>query len=118
MSVRTPPPGSTAVKTGTVRPRGLDGGSGIRRWRTIHFHHQLASRCAPSWGSGKLLAAFQLRQAGAVSAMELDIHKKMVIFILFTPTTPGGAPLGRKLSPAMRGNANRQLVADHRDLSP
>jgi len=64
----------------------------------------------------KLLAAFLFRQAGAMSAMELDLHKKMVIFNLFTPTTPGGAPLGCKLSPAMRGNANRHLVADHRDF--
>ncbi len=60
--------------------------------------------------------AESLRQAGAVSAMELDIHKKMVIFNLFTHAMPGGAPLGRKLSPAMRGSTNRYLVADQRDF--
>jgi len=57
-----------------------------------------------------------LHAAGAVRAMELDIHKKMVVFNLFTH--PGGqaAPVGHRLSPDMPTPANRYLVPDQRDF--
>lgn len=57
-----------------------------------------------------------LHAAGAVRAMELDIHKKMVVFNLFTH--PGGqaAPVGHRLSPDMPTPASRYLVPDQRDF--
>jgi membrane-associated phospholipid phosphatase len=56
-----------------------------------------------------------LRRAGAVTAMELDIHPNMVTFSLFSHTTPR-TPIGHKLSPDMPGNADRYLTTDQRDF--
>ena len=69
-------------------------------------------------GDGLTLDALAeaLRRGGAVTAMELDIHKHMVIFNLFTHDGLSGGPIGHKLSPDMPGNPNRYLVSDQRDF--
>ncbi len=55
-----------------------------------------------------------LVRAGAVTAMELDIHNGMVTFNLFTHTD--GQVLGHKLLPNMSKSANRYLSPDWRDF--
>ena len=57
-----------------------------------------------------------LHAAGAVRAMELDIHKKMVVFNLFTHPAGQAAPVGHRLSPDMPTPAGRYLVPDQRDF--
>ena len=57
-----------------------------------------------------------LHSAGAVRAMELDIHKKMVVFNLFTHPPGQAAPVGHRLSPDMPTPAGRYLVPDQRDF--
>jgi hypothetical protein len=57
-----------------------------------------------------------LQQAGAVTAMELDIHTHMVTYNLFTQPADGGAPVGHKLSPDMTEKADRYLHPDQRDF--
>lgn len=54
-----------------------------------------------------------LVRAGAVTAMELDIHRGMVTFNLFTHR---GRLVGHKLLPDMHSSANRYLVTDWRDF--
>ena len=55
-----------------------------------------------------------LVRAGAVTAMELDIHNGMVTFNLFTHTD--GQLQGHKLLPNMPKSANRYLQPDWRDF--
>ena len=55
-----------------------------------------------------------LIRAGAVTAMELDIHSGMVTFNLFTHE--GGGIQGHKLLPNMTKSANRYLQPDWRDF--
>ena len=55
-----------------------------------------------------------LIRAGAVTAMELDIHSGMVTFNLFTHE--GGGVQGHKLLPNMTKSANRYLQPDWRDF--
>ena len=57
-----------------------------------------------------------LHSAGAVRAMELDIHKKMVVYNLFTHPAGQAAPVGHRLSPDMPTPAGRYLVPDQRDF--
>ena len=57
-----------------------------------------------------------LHSAGAVRAMELDIHKKMVEFNLFTHPAGQAAPVGHRLSPDMPTPAGRYLFPDQRDF--
>ncbi|MEO6898980.1 MAG: phosphodiester glycosidase family protein [Mycobacteriaceae bacterium] len=57
-----------------------------------------------------------LAQAGAVRAMELDIHADNPTFNFFAPA-PGGDPvLGTKLTPSMTNSATRFLAPDQRDF--
>ena len=55
-----------------------------------------------------------LVRAGAVTAMELDIHNGMVTFNLFTHAD--GQLQGHKLLPNMPKSANRYLQPDWRDF--
>ncbi len=57
-----------------------------------------------------------LHSAGAVRAMELDIHKKMVEFNVFTHDPGQLHPTGHKLSPDMTASADRYLYPDQRDF--
>ena len=57
-----------------------------------------------------------LHQAGAVRAMELDMHNHMVTYNLFTPALGGGTPIGHKLSPDMTESPRRYLSPDQRDF--
>jgi hypothetical protein len=57
-----------------------------------------------------------LHAAGAVRAMELDIHKKMVVFNLFAHPPGATRPVGQRLSPDMPGSPNRYLSPDQRDF--
>ncbi len=59
--------------------------------------------------------ALALHQAGAVTAMELDIHNHMVTYNLFTHP-PGHGLVGHKLSPDMTEPASRYLRPDQRDF--
>ena len=54
-----------------------------------------------------------LVRAGAVTAMELDIHKGMVAFNLFSHRT---LPIGHTLLPNMPSSADRYLSPDWRDF--
>ena len=54
-----------------------------------------------------------LVRAGAVTAMELDIHKGMVAFNLFSHRT---LPVGHTLLPNMPSSADRYLSTDWRDF--
>jgi hypothetical protein len=56
-----------------------------------------------------------LQQAGAVRAMELDIHRHMVTFNVFR-SGPAGGLTGHKLLPDMTESANRYLSPDQRDF--
>lgn len=60
--------------------------------------------------------ATALQRGGAVRAMELDIHKHMVTYNLFTHTTSDPTPTGHKLSPDMTESASRYLRPDQRDF--
>jgi hypothetical protein len=61
--------------------------------------------------------ARSLQQAGAVRAMELDIHNHMVTYNVFSPGPRGtGDLIGHKLLPDMTESANRYLVPDRRDF--
>jgi hypothetical protein len=53
-------------------------------------------------------------RAGAVRAMELDIHNGMVTYNLFSHDL--GTPVGHKLLPAMPKPASRYLTPDWRDF--
>lgn len=55
-----------------------------------------------------------LQEAGAVRAMQLDIHDQVVTFNWFRTT--GAITTGTKLSPSMQRNADRFLSADQRDF--
>ena len=57
-----------------------------------------------------------LHQAGAVRAMELDMHNHMVTYNLFSPGLGGGTPIGHKLSPDMTESPQRYLGPDQRDF--
>jgi hypothetical protein len=57
-----------------------------------------------------------LHQAGAVRAMELDMHNHMVTYNLFSPAVGGGTPVGHKLSPDMTESPQRYLSPDQRDF--
>ncbi len=57
-----------------------------------------------------------LHQAGAVRAMELDMHNHMVTYNLYSPALGGGAPIGHKLSPDMTESPQRYLSPDQRDF--
>lgn len=57
-----------------------------------------------------------LHQAGAVRAMELDMHNHMVTYNLFSPALGGGTPIGQKLSPDMTESPQRYLRPDQRDF--
>lgn len=92
------------------------------------------SQRAPAWrsglgvdGAGHLiyasgnhltlpLLADLLQRAGAVRAMELDIHSHMVTFNLFAHIFGDPRPIGRKLSPDMVVGASRYLTPDQRDF--
>jgi hypothetical protein len=92
------------------------------------------SQAAPTWrsglgvdASGHLLyvsgnhltlgvLADVLRRAGAVRAMELDIHSQMVVFNLFSHPAGALRPVGQKLSPDMVPSADRYLSPDQRDF--
>lgn len=56
-----------------------------------------------------------LVQAGAVRAMELDIHNEMVDFLSY-PVGAALVPTGSKLLPNMPGSLDRYLVPDQRDF--
>jgi hypothetical protein len=56
-----------------------------------------------------------LAQAGAVTAMELDIHTGMVDMYSYTHDPSGGLSSTRLL-PSMAGTADRYLVPDQRDF--
>ena len=56
-----------------------------------------------------------LHQAGAVRAMELDMHNHMVTYNLFSQLR-GGTPVGHKLSPDMTESPQRYLGPDQRDF--
>jgi len=58
--------------------------------------------------------AHALIDAGAVTAMELDIHRGMVTFNLFTHDSQG--VVGHKLLPDMTRSADRYLTTDWRDF--
>lgn len=58
--------------------------------------------------------ATALGDAGAVRAMQLDIHDQMVTFNWFR--TSGDVTTGTKLTPSMQRDANRFLAADQRDF--
>lgn len=62
--------------------------------------------------------ATALQQAGAVRAMELDIHDQMVTFNWFrtTAAATGATTTGTKLAPSMQRDANRFLTPDQRDF--
>ena len=72
------------------------------------------------YAGGNLLTldvlANALHAAGAVRAMELDIHRRMVEFNLYDHPPGAVRPVGRKLSPDMTSTANRYLVPDQRDF--
>ena len=113
----------------------VDGGQvlpGLRqdaggRWGT-------PSHAAPAWRSGigvdaggRLIYASgnqltldvladALRRAGAVRAMELDIHNHMVTYNVFTHPAGSTTPVGEKLSPDMTVGADRYLTPDQRDF--
>jgi hypothetical protein len=59
--------------------------------------------------------AAALSQAGAVTAMELDIHGGMVDLSTYTHDTTG-QPAGTPLLPTMPGSPARYLVPDQRDF--
>jgi len=72
-------------------------------------------------GDGLTLAtlADALTQAGAVRAMQLDIHPGMAFYASWTPTGPvpsGSGVAPTKLLPSMPGSAQRYLAPDQRDF--
>jgi len=58
--------------------------------------------------------ASALKGAGAVRAMQLDIHDQVVTFNWFRTTS--GITTGTKLTPSMQRKANRFLASDQRDF--
>ncbi|MCU1503139.1 MAG: hypothetical protein JWM12_2493 [Ilumatobacteraceae bacterium] len=60
--------------------------------------------------------AVALQRAGAVTAMELDIHNHMVTYNLFTRPAGTQELVGHKLSPDMTEPATRYLRPDQRDF--
>jgi hypothetical protein len=97
-----------------------------RRWGTSRTQLQYTWRSAiGTTADGHLLyaagndidladLASALAHAGAVTAMQLDIHAALVTFNAFHPGPRG--PIGEKLLPAMTRPASRYLVADQRDF--
>ena len=57
-----------------------------------------------------------LAKAGAVRAMELDIHADNPTFNFFDPAPAGDPVLGTKLTPSMTNSATRFLAPDQRDF--
>ena len=57
-----------------------------------------------------------LTAAGAVRAMELDIHPQMVTFMTYGPGQAHGAGVGNRLLPSMLPPANRYLVSSQHDF--
>lgn len=89
--------------------------SGVYTWRSaigVDRHGYLIY--AGGDGMDLVSLANTMRRAGAVRAMELDIHNRMVTFNLFQHAT--GGLRAAKLTPSMPDSAFRYLSTDQRDF--
>jgi len=99
------------------------------RWGTRKSQFQYTWRSAVGvdaqgrliYAAGSRITLSQLARAmvdaGAVRAMQLDIHDGVVTFNWFRPDHAKAAGVtGAKLSPSMQRKANRYLVTDQRDF--
>ncbi len=84
-------------------------------WRSglgIDAQGRLVYAAGPKMSMGELASA--LIDAGAVRAMQLDIHDGVVTFNWYRDH--GGKVVGTKLMPAMQRGSDRYLMADQRDF--
>lgn len=89
--------------------------SGVYTWRSaIGVDRQGKVVYAGGDGMDLVSLANTMRRAGAVRAMELDIHTRMVTFNLFQHAA--GGLRAAKLTPAMPDSASRYLSTDQRDF--
>ncbi len=97
------------------------------RWGSAHNQLQYTARSGlgidrggnliyvAGTGMNLSMLAATLHDAGAVRAMQLDIHRQMIHFASWQPTRHNG-PVPTKLLPAMTHSADRYLLPDQRDF--
>jgi hypothetical protein len=97
------------------------------RWGSAHNQLQYTARSGlgidrggnliyvAGTGMNLSMLADTLQAAGAVRAMQLDIHRQMIHFASWQPAIDGRT-IPTKLLPAMTHNADRYLVPDQRDF--
>lgn len=102
-------------------------GDGTARWGGAHLERQYTWRSALGvdragnliYLAGDMLnlptLARAATQAGAVRAMQLDMHHGNSLYVEWTPDRAGHRT-GRKLLAAMPGDTDRYLAADRRDF--
>lgn len=89
--------------------------AGVFTWRSaLGVDRQGKVIYAGGDGMDLVSLANTMRRAGAVRAMELDIHNRMVTFNLFQHAT--GGLRAAKLTPSMSDSAFRYLSTDQRDF--